>query len=472
MEPEPRQLGELRRHDSSSLRGKAMKGLVFCDEDLSNVRHALLAAAPQEAAALLLAGRAGSGAQTRLLVREHFVVPADAYQTQETLRAVIDPSFIMPLLKRARRERLSLVLTHTHPFAENAHFSTVDDEGERVLMPAFFSRTGDCPHGALVLTASDCSARIWTQPKAEPTHLSPVTEVGRNLRIHDRSRVLSPTISKQFDRSVRAFGAEGQATLASFSIGIIGLGGIGSVVAEQLAHLGVGRLLLLDPDVLEETNLNRVVGATRNNIGRPKVEVASELIRRINPQIQVTAILGNVILSDDARRVLSSDFLFSCTDSHGSRAVINQLAYQYVVPTIDLGVRIQVRAGTVESITGRVQMLAPGLPCLVCQNLLDPEEVRRDLLSDEARARDPYIVGAVEAQPAVISLNSTVASLGVTMMLSAVVGLPVPARHQLVLFNRGVVRIAGSDPLPECVVCSLKGMLARGDTWPMAGRPS
>src|SRR5260370_36623341 len=96
-------------------------------------------------------------------------------------------------------------------------------------------------------------------------------EVGRHLRIHDRKRDSSPTIPKQFDRSVRAFGAEGQATLASLSIGIIGLGGIGSVVAEQLAHLGVRKLLWLDPDVLKGPNLNRVVGSPRLTHGRPKI---------------------------------------------------------------------------------------------------------------------------------------------------------------------------------------------------------
>jgi len=449
-----------------------MKGIIFGNKTLSLLRDALLSAAPREAAALLLAGRAGTGDQTMLLVREYSLVPADAYQVQERLRAVIDPSFIMPLLKRARKEGLSLVLTHTHPFAEEAHFSPVDDEGEQVLMPALFSRTGDSSHGALVLTANDCSARIWMKPHAEPTHLSPVVEVGRNLKIHDHNSRHSFAIPKQFDRSVRALGAEGQETLASLCIGIIGLGGTGSVVAEQLAHLGVRKLLLLDPDTLEETNLNRVVGAMRKDIGRTKVEVAAEAAQLVNPQIEVKAIPGDVIASNDARHVLLCDFLFCCTDSHGSRAVINQIAYQYLIPTIDLGVRVQVRSGTVESLTGRVQMLAPGLPCLVCDELLDPEEVRRDLLSQEARARDPYIVGAVVPQPSVISLNSTVASLAVTMMLSAVAGLPVATRHQLVIFNKGVVRSAAADPSPQCVICSLGGVLARGDTWPMAGRPS
>ena len=447
-----------------------MTGVFFGDKALVNLRGDLLSAAPREAAAILLAGRAETGNGTRLLVREYFQVPSEAYQTQERLRAVIDPSFIMPLLKRARNEALSLVLTHTHPFAKEANFSPVDDEGERVLMPSLFSRTRNCPHGALVLTATDCSARIWTNPSDEPKHLSRVVEVGRDLSIHDGQQrdVVIPT---QFDRSVRAFGREGQARLAALSIGIVGLGGMGSVVAEQLAYLGVKELLLLDPDTIEETNLNRILGATRQNIGDEKVSAAADMIRRINPHVEATAIRGDVTISDDARHLLYCDFVFCCTDSHGSRAVLNQIAYQYMIPMIDLGVRVQVKKGTVESITGRVQMLAPGLPCLVCHSLLDPEEVRRDLLSDEARARDRYIVGAAEPQPAVISLNGTVASLGVTMMLSAVTGMSVAARHQLVLFNRGVVRAAASEPTPNCVICSIHGVLARGDTWPMAGRP-
>jgi molybdopterin/thiamine biosynthesis adenylyltransferase len=449
-----------------------MKGIVFGHHTLTNLRESLLSSAPKEAAALLLAGRAGTGDDTRLLVREQFTVPPEAYQTQEDLRAVIQPSFIMPILKKARNEDFSLVLTHTHPFAEQAHFSIVDDEGEKILMPTLFSRTNGRPHGALLLTANDCSARIWIKPDTEPKNLTSVIEIGRDIKIHNRNATTSLKEVRRFDRSVRAFGKEGQAILAELSVGIVGLGGMGSVVAEQLAHLGVGKLLLLDPDAIEETNLNRVVGANVNQVGRPKVEVAAKLIQRINPDAELTPIIGDIILCSDARRLLSCDFLFCCTDSHGSRAVINQIAYQYLIPTIDLGVRVQACDGKIKSMTGRIQMLAPSLPCLVCHNLLDSEEIRRDLLSNEDRTRDPYIVGAIEPQPAVISLNATVASLGVTMMLSAIVGLPVPARHQLVLFDKGVVRAAASDPLPECIVCSLNGAFARGDTWPMIGRPS
>ena len=90
---------------------------------------------------------------------------------------------------------------------------------------------------------------------------------------------------------------------------------MGSVVAEQLAHLGVKHLMLLDPDAIEETNLNRVIGAARSDIGRTKVTVAAEMIGRINDQVETTPIVGNVVISNDARRLLSCDFLFCCTDS-------------------------------------------------------------------------------------------------------------------------------------------------------------
>jgi hypothetical protein len=115
-------------------------------------------------------------------------------------------------------------------------------------------------------------------------------------------------------------------------------------------------------------------------------------------------------------------------------------------------------------------MLSPGLPCLVCQGLLDTEQVRRDLLTEEERSRDPYIRGADEPQPAVISLNGTVASLAVTMFLAAAAGLPSLVRHQVYLGDRGLVRAVEATSDPFCIVCSLRGALGRGDLWPMPWR--
>ncbi len=265
--------------------------------------------------------------------------------------------------------------------------------------------------------------------------------------------------------------AEGQAAIASLRFGIVGLGGTGSIVAQELAHLGATSLKLLDFDRVERSNLNRLIGANRDSVGKPKAEIAAQNVRLISDGIAAEPIVGNVLNASDAARLLDCDLIFCCTDSHGSRAVLNQLSYQYMIPTIDMGVRIQVVGGKVTDIAGRVQMLGPGLPCLVCNGFLDPEQVRRDLLADEARARDPYIVGTSEPQPAVVSLNGTVASMAVTMMLAAVTGIPSSARHQVLIATRGIVRAIDSVAEPGCVICSLRGALGRGDTRPLPGRP-
>jgi hypothetical protein len=147
------------------------------------------------------------------------------------------------------------------------------------------------------------------------------------------------------------------------------------------------------------------------------------------------------------------------------------LAYQYLVPCIDIGIRIDADEGRIKSMAGRVQMLAPTLSCLQCNGFLDPEMVRRDLMSDVERAQDRYIVGDPQPQPAVISLNSTASSLAVTMFLAAVIGFPMKARNQNYIIGEGAVRGVAAEPLKDCIVCSAsRGALAKGDSWPMIWR--
>src|SRR5690242_12581864 len=123
-----------------------MTALVFPDGKLETLRRELLAAEPNEAGAVLLTGRMGRASKTRLLVREIHHVPPEGYAIQEEARLSIRPTYIAPLLKRAKTEGWSLTLAHTHPFSELPAFSQVDDDGERVLMPCLFSRAGDRPH--------------------------------------------------------------------------------------------------------------------------------------------------------------------------------------------------------------------------------------------------------------------------------------------------------------------------------------
>jgi hypothetical protein len=403
----------------------------------------------------------------RLLVREVRQVPPDAYQKRSAVIVELSPSFVASVTKQAHSQQQGLVFVHTHPRSTGIPvFSSVDEAGEQVLAEFLARRLPAVAHVALVVSEGGCRARVLGT--SEPVR---VVQVGKILQFSFDPEGAAP-VEAAFDRQIQAFGQQGQGRLRKLRVGIVGLGGTGTIVAEQLAHLGVGHLLLIDPDVVEESNLNRLLGASRADVGKPKVTVAAGYIESIRPEIETEPVNGSVLQAGTARRLADVDFFFCCTDSHGSRAVLSQVAYQYLVPCIDTGVGITARQGHVTHITGRVQMLAPGLSCLTCAGLLDPDAVRRDLMTDYERQLDPYFMGAHEPQPAVISLNGTVVSLAVTMFLAAVAGIPADARYQLYNGITGTVRAVTHAPDPNCIVCSTTGALARGDEWPLPARQS
>jgi molybdopterin/thiamine biosynthesis adenylyltransferase len=399
----------------------------------------------------------------RQVVRSLRPVPDAAYLERTRDGIVLDPRYLLEIVNEARRHASGLVFAHTHPGAATASFSEVDFAHEPALAQYLASRLSDQVHLSSVVTAQDATTHELCGERLETRSVG--TSVCRYARPTDPREDLN-----RYDRQIRAFGADGQTVLRSMTVAIVGLGGIGSFVATELAHLGVGRLVLIDPDVVDVSNLNRLVGAGSGSIGHNKAAVARSAIRRANRDCKVTISAGDVTDATVARRLFDVDFALLCTDGHASRAVVNQIAYQFYVPTIDVGVAIHVQESRIASIVGRVQMLAPGLPCLVCTQLLDPRRVRWELQRPEHREHDPYFVGATATQPAVISLNGTVASAAVTMFLGAATGIPSVARWIHYDAMHGVMRPIVFAPQADCIVCSERGALGRGSSWTLPTR--
>ena len=93
----------------------------------------------------------------------------------------------------------------------------------------------------------------------------------------------------EFDRTIRLVGEEGQARLLRAKVALFGLGGVGSYALEALVRAGIGEMLLVDGDVVEETNLNRQLIATRATLGQPKSEVARARALSIRPDMVIDA---------------------------------------------------------------------------------------------------------------------------------------------------------------------------------------
>src|SRR5450759_2841247 len=101
--------------------------------------------------------------------------------------------------------------------------------------------------------------------------------------------------NSRFNRQILVFGSEGQAKIAKMRVGIVGLGGIGSHVLQALAYLGTQNFTLIDDDLVEESNLNRLVGATNDDAVKavPKVIVSTRVLKSITPEATVLAIQKN-----------------------------------------------------------------------------------------------------------------------------------------------------------------------------------
>lgn len=440
--------------------------LLITSQDYGDLRAAILSGDTELCAVLICSPTLRSDGQTRLLTREVIHPEFDAYSRRGALEAELRPAFVAEVAKKAALTKSALVFVHSHPGSAPPRFSPTDDDGEAKLARFFDHRTPGLSHFALVISEGGLSCRHL----ATERYLR-VIALGDERLILSNPVVAGP-VSNEHDRQIRALGAGAQSALETLRVAIVGLGGTGSIVAQQLVHLGVQQFILVDPDLVEDTNLNRLANAGPSDVGASKISVAERYIRRVRPLATVTSLCQDVVMVGTAKTICDADIIFCCTDSHGSRAVLQQISYQYLLPCIDMGNVIVVADGAITHITGRVQMLSPGLACFTCGGLLNGNEVRRDMMSKAERRQDPYLVGAREPAPAVMSLNGTIVSLAVTMFLAAVAGLPSPARHLLYDGLHSRLRTAKGTPEPECIVCSRFGALAKGDSWPIYARTS
>ena len=398
------------------------------------------------------------------IVADASPVPDGAYDRRDRISAVLKAEYLLEVANRSRVTGMAVILIHTHPdYSTHPIFSATDDDGEAQLAPYLARRGAPVPHAALVIGANGCRARrLGSNDEIK------VWEVGRHLALHSPGPDCADL--QREDRQVRAFGEPGQRLLKSLRYGVIGAGGTGSLACQQLAHLGAMDVTVIDPDDVETTNLNRLVGSVPGDVGTPKVEVAARMIRAVNPEAHVTELQADIVDAHVADLLPTFDFVLLCTDSHASRAVVNQAAHQYLVPVIDMGVSITASDRVITHVTGRIQMIAPGLPCLTCTGALDGNAILRELQTPEQRAADPYVQGVHEPQPAVISVNSTVTSLALTMLLGAVTPVPTRPRHLAYDGLRGRVSEMAVASHPGCIVCSTAGARAKGSIWPLPVR--
>lgn len=419
----------------------------------------LLARQDVESAGLLFGEAIVTPRGTVVAIREALALPEQAYRIRRHDQLSLDPIVLNRLMRPARDRGLSVFTIHTHPGATSPWFSAADDAGDARLMPSFRCQIPGVPHGSLVLiNDGSVIARVFDEYNAAAE--IPSTIVGRVLR---GASPIASSAEPWFNRQALALGARGQGQLRQLRVGVIGLGGIGSIVCMQLAHLGVGELILIDGDIVEASNLSRIVGATKGDVGKTyKVDVAARyarsigLVRHIDTYSDFLAARHEPLLAD-------ADVIVCCVDQQTPRALLNRLAYRCLVPVVDLGVAFRVNtAGESVGDAGRVVVLGPGRPCLACWGHLDAHALRIEALSADQRESEVaagYIQGALEEQPSVVAFNTMVAGAGVAEVLrlaTAFAGSESPPLRLAFSFAEGTIRRNVLQANQRCGICGTR----------------
>lgn len=271
---------------------------------------------------------------------------------------------------------------------------------------------------------------------------------------------------ESFDRNIRFFGHEGQEKLRRAHVAVVGVGGTGTHVVQQLAYLGVGELSLIDDGHLKVTSRNRYVGSQRGDVAaRPlKVRIAARYAQLASDDISVHEFPVSVISQSGFEGVIHSDYVFGCVDDDGVRLVLTELCSAYSKPMFDVASDIEEVEGKLRY-GGRVCTAIGGDACPLCLGQIDLTEASLALGDVAVREQKNRMYGVgyedlSKAGPSVISLNGVVASLAVTEFMLHVTGIRHAKRLLTYRGDLGKVLVSVDEPYQNCFFC--KGLWGRG----------
>jgi molybdopterin-synthase adenylyltransferase len=204
-------------------------------------------------------------------------------------------------------------------------------------------------------------------------------------------------------------GASSDRDLSGLRVGIVGLGGGGSHVAQQLAHVGVGKYVLVDPDVIEDSNLNQLVGATAHDVTAAvtKVDIAERLILNVHPAADVQTQCAQ--WQENLDLLKTCDVIVGGVDSVRAKDELERFCRRFLIPYIDIGMDVH-KVDDHFLIAGQVVLSSPGCPCLRCMGIVREADL-------EAEARN---YGAAGGKPQVVWPNGLLASAAVGLLVQMV----------------------------------------------------
>lgn len=382
----------------------------------------------REAVAVALCGRYSGEEMTIITVHEVTLIPHHECYSREFDLLRWPTERIIPYFGRIAKQDLALLKIHSHPGGYEK-FSETDDRSDLEFFDSVFGwALTRKPHASAVMLPGGKIFGRFFFDNLQSQSIDKVLIAGDDIQIYQH---YSTDGTDAFSlRTIQTFGERTYKQLKQLKVGVVGCSGTGSPVIEQLVRLGVGNLILVDPDIVEYKNLNRIPHTTRLDADqqRSKVEVLAEAIGNIGLGTKVLHYQAN--LYDDVqvlKSLVKCDVIFGCMDSVDGRFLLNQLCTFYLIPYFDLGVKLEADGeGGIEKICGSVHYIQPCKSSLITRGVYTMEDVRaagqhrKNPEEFESLRRSAYITNVNVNSPAVISVNMQIASHAMNEFLNRI----------------------------------------------------
>jgi len=422
--------------------------------------------------------KVGNGKRdTRVLVSRVIPPPDSAWETKQNDRLRPSGQWLSAALGEAINDAAGIGFIHSHPAIDHPpELSPIDLETSRAWANTIVPLV-EVPFLSLVWSPRGVAGRWYevSGDSVEERRVDRVSAIGEGTVRPLQPPALAADIELD-DRQIRAVNAVGNLRLRELEVVVVGAGGTGSPVAEALARMGVKSITVIDPDHLDTpSNLRRLVGSTPEDLRqrRPKAEIVARYVDGLGLGVTIIPVVADVRSESAARHLLDADLVVATTDTHSSRALINQVAYQYWVPTIDVGVRVgRDLSGAVSGMPVEVRLLLIDTACLWCTDSLSSDRIREENLPREERGRlaaEGYVQGEAGPAPSLAPLNQMASSVALVTALRVLLDGGEEASRWIVdAWSQYSMRMPAAVRL-DCICAAWRG---RGDTVSLAVLPA
>jgi hypothetical protein len=310
-----------------------------------------------------------------------------------------NPCYFDKIIRLALLKNKGIVFIHSHPSSGWQSMSRDDVETENMLAPRVKAVTNKPLIGMTLGTDGSWSARFWEKIRPKIYKIfwcESVRVIGKKFSItFNNNLVPPPKFNERFVRTISAWGERKQSDLARMKIGIVGVGSVGSQIAESLLRTGIQNIILIDFDIIQSKNLDRLHSINEKNIGFLKTETYANLLNenKLYSSQNMGSIPFSIAEEYGLDSALDCDLIFCCVDRPWPRFILNCIAYAYLIPVIDGGIdaNYNKKSKNLEQARWRTYTVGPERRCMKCMRQYTPEDVS---LEQSGLLEDPqYIKG-------------------------------------------------------------------------------